>query len=306
MKGFFPVIFILLFSSCASLLNRPYTYIKVETDLDSTVVKVPNDRTNYIAPAIVPVKRSKYDIVLELHNDTINKTVQVPSKLSPAFTVGNLFSAGLYGYLIDLTNPRRFTYPKSVYVDMVSDNIVLNNNYFEPGKGSVFLTCNLPLISQFYSYDGNSYSSQMGVWGIGSGIEYYQTPKEYFSIQFSAMLGVSEELPPDQDLYRKYQSTMAFYIGLRQNFKKQKWHFGLGPAYTSIVNKQYKQYVGTYTKQIYQGIGFSLTSSRQLTKHAYVGVVYTPLVFTRNRFYTIGYQHSISLDFSLKFRVGEI
>ena len=306
MKKYLPVLLLFLLSSCATIFNGPYTIIKVDTNLDSTIVRVNDNPTEFVAPAIVPVKRSKYDLVLKLQNDSINKTVLVPRKLSPAFTIGNLFGAGLYGYIIDLTNPKRFGYPSDVFIDMVSGEVYENYSYTKPKGGAYFLTFNIPLVNQFYVFDGESYYPHIGAWGFGCGLEYYQSSEEYFSIQVSSALGIREELPPDENLYRQARNTNSIQISLRQNFRKEKWHYGIGPSYIGIVQRNYKQFIGTSSTQINQGIGLSVAGSRQLTKRVYVGVEYNPLLITRNRFKTLDYQHSISLKLGLKFRVGAI
>ena len=61
---------------------------------------------------MINLVRSKSDVELIIKKDTMEKTIILNSRLSTAFWLGNFFNgAVIFGYAIDLTNPKRFTYP---------------------------------------------------------------------------------------------------------------------------------------------------------------------------------------------------
>jgi hypothetical protein len=82
--------------------------VDVRSDVDSVKICVNNDTTRwYNTPTLINVERSRNDLKITARKDTIQKQINVKSKLSTAFWVGNIFSGtGILGYAIDLTNPK--------------------------------------------------------------------------------------------------------------------------------------------------------------------------------------------------------
>ena len=110
---------LLTFMSCATLLNGDITRLEIVTTSPATLVlnndtlKSLNNRTP------IKVIREAEPLSITIFNDSIVKKVNINYKSSFAYwaNLGFFYGAGM---LIDMNNPRRYTYPKTVYVDMNS------------------------------------------------------------------------------------------------------------------------------------------------------------------------------------------
>ena len=154
----------LLFSSCATLIHQKTVDINVHSDADSVKICINNDTTRwYNTPTWVNVKRSNDYLLITAKKDNVVKLIPIVSKLSIAFWLGNMFSgAGIFGYAIDMTNPKRFTYPPYVRINFTGSNLYSTRQYktwIESDKNSlslksqnknfVFKFCPLALIDDF-------------------------------------------------------------------------------------------------------------------------------------------------------------
>ena len=118
---------VLLSTSCATLINTRTVRVNVFSDTDSVKVHFNNDSLNWHnLPTNIDVIRSKNNLMITTQKDTTQKQIEVKRRLSTAFWLGNL-SFGPFdvlGYIVDLTNHKRFTYPKTIFIDYN------NNRYY--------------------------------------------------------------------------------------------------------------------------------------------------------------------------------
>ena len=114
----------LFFSSCATLIHQRSADVNVHSDTDSVKICINNDTTRwYNTPTWINVVRSRNDLLITAKKDHVQKLIQINSRLSTAFWLGNMFSGiGILGYAIDLTNPKRFTYPSYVTLNFTGPN----------------------------------------------------------------------------------------------------------------------------------------------------------------------------------------
>jgi hypothetical protein len=123
MRKYYPDLFILimilLLSSCATILNRRSTNMRVYTNIPATIV-FPSIRSNgEISKGDFNVARSKKPLIIKVYNDSISKTFSIKSINSFAYWL-NLCEPpySLIGFLIDRKNAKRFTYPVNIYLDL--------------------------------------------------------------------------------------------------------------------------------------------------------------------------------------------
>ena len=109
-----------LINSCATILNSPAQRIDIITNkhadvaINGAVLANVNKRTKIIALRdIRPVEFSVF-------NDTLSKQLVLGSRNSTAYWLNLYPSLGL-GMLIDKDSPKRYAYPKRVYVDMTNN-----------------------------------------------------------------------------------------------------------------------------------------------------------------------------------------
>jgi hypothetical protein len=112
------LLILFLFTSCATLLNRKTCEVTLSANPAGTKI-IYNDSA-YTAPITLRVMRSKKPLNVTSVYDSICKNFTIRPALNGMFLYGNL--AGLpapVGYLIDLTNPKRFCYGKYNTLDLL-------------------------------------------------------------------------------------------------------------------------------------------------------------------------------------------
>ncbi len=126
------VILILTLSSCATLLNSRYTTLNLVTAQPSTVIIGKDTLKDNSSNRAISVIRNTDALKLTLSNDSLVKTVYVEPSNSLAYWANLCFFYGL-GMLVEMDNPKRYTYPSMVYVDLTDDE----NKYlkFKPFTG---------------------------------------------------------------------------------------------------------------------------------------------------------------------------
>jgi hypothetical protein len=169
--------------------------------------------------------------------DHEQKLIQINSRLSTAFWLGNLYSGiGIFGYAIDLTNPKRFTYPPYVTLIFTGSNQSSTRQYktwIESDKNSlsfksqnknfVFKFCPLALIDDF------SFPTIQGgleirlskriTWYNEVGIKYRQSSFEVSDTSFLKSYGFKVKteiryyLPHIFGLENTNNSMSGYYIG---------------------------------------------------------------------------------------------
>ena len=174
------ILTILIFCSCATLLNSRTDSINIVTS-EPTKIKVLNDTLNKTSEShFIAVERSKKLLEVSVFTDQISKTVNIKSGISIAFWLNLYAPIGLIGFLIDLNNPNRFNYPNTVYIDLNKKE----NNY---------LTFK-PLDSSYSKYKGILKITPLKTVSIlNSGIEIGLEKK--INNSFSAQIMTSNLLP---------------------------------------------------------------------------------------------------------------
>lgn len=130
MKIHLPLIFSiagLLLSSCASIINGPNTRVQINA---STPLKVAirNDTIEVIQSAFITPKRSPQHLTLNV----ITPDTSFVSHIQPISSLAYYFNiAAVYGlgFLIDRTNPKRYTYPIKLWI---RNNKVYDYNHKNP------------------------------------------------------------------------------------------------------------------------------------------------------------------------------
>ena len=171
-KCIFILLIILSCSSCATLFNSRTKKLEIVTDGPATVV-MNNDTLKNINNLRhrTEVLRQRAPLALSVYNDTLSKIITVHSNSSFAFYANFGLFHGL-GMLIDRKNPKRFTYPNTVYISMKDkgsayatiDSGAIRNKFivkFTPLKLAAFTNPGIELSCE--KRTGNHWSSQIMV-----------------------------------------------------------------------------------------------------------------------------------------------
>jgi hypothetical protein len=326
------VVLIVLFSlnSCASIINTEYTQVKLYSKQDSVKVSSSNCDGFSYTPAKLIVKRSKEDLRVQLAIDSVKKEVFIPSKLSTVFWAGNLFSPAIMtGYLIDLTNQKRYTYPRSVYFDFdsldqinfryrtLTDSEKLSklsedvgfNRFYSATKGEMKLRFSVPEANFMHFRKGRFMESTGGFLGFTGEFDYYYADKKYIGLGAGAVINFIVPVPVPYSPYGEYEKSKGYYldficgvdvrrISFRGGIHAAKYSYYKRFAVYDMVNKDsYDSY-----KLVAYRMGVSLSSVFKLSKHFNCGLHYKPSFYTvDSNEYTYG--HLIFFDIALNFNL---
>ncbi|MHB9055152.1 MAG: hypothetical protein ACYC2P_03225, partial [Paludibacteraceae bacterium] len=232
------LILVILFSSCATLVHQRTVDVNVHSD--SVRICINNDTARwYNTPTWINVERSRNDFTLTARKDTIQKQINIKSKLSTAFWLGNIFSGiGVFGYAIDLTNPKRFTYPKNITIDLNSNNPSTGKyrNWLTPEKGLFTFKISIPEGNHFYLNKGNGYGNTFGFLGISGGFEYYFNEKYCLNMDLGALTDFMIPVPAPVDYQGNYQRSFATYGDIQLGSDYKRFHYDFGLQYSRTLH----------------------------------------------------------------------
>ncbi|MDB2385084.1 hypothetical protein N9V96_01285 [Polaribacter sp.] len=134
-----------LLSSCATILNRETTVVKVSADKESSIIF--NKDTIKINSGKIKIypKRSKQDLKITVLKDSLIEDFYFKRKLS------NIVYLNIYNYavglLVDLTNDKRFTYRHNIHfaTDSINNKIILSNKKITYFSKNTFFVYTSPL-----------------------------------------------------------------------------------------------------------------------------------------------------------------
>lgn len=230
MKNTVLIIFIALFlSSCATLLNSRTEKLKIITSKPSRIVIRGDTLRNFRTQKYMKVKRDEAPLSISVVSDSITKNISVKSRNSFTYWL-NLFPTPMLwtGFLIDKNNPKRFTYPHTIYIDINSDK----DNY---------LTYK-PLDCKMSKYHNIIKITPPKLWDLinpGIEISYERKTGNYFATQMmvSYLLPISiwdigDDFKPavqgfsvalEEKFYFRKSAPKGPYIGLEFNYMKNQY-----------------------------------------------------------------------------------
>lgn len=229
-------------TSCATLIHQRTVDLNVHSDTDSVKICVNNDTTRwYNTPTWINVERSRNDLLIIAKKDSVKKMIQVNSKVSTAFWLGNMFSGiGIFGYAIDLTNQKRFTYPSNITINFKSNNLSSNGyrTWLTPEKGLLTFKISIPEGNHFYINKGKGYGNSFGFLGISGGVEYYLSDKYSISSDIGALTDFMIPFPAPVDYFGPHESSSAIYGNIQLGSDISRLHYGAGLQYNkTFFNK---------------------------------------------------------------------
>jgi hypothetical protein len=234
----------LISSSCATLLNSKTDSIKVVTN-EPSILTIDNctlPETSNLH--LVRVERSKDSIEISAFSDHNNKTINISAKNSFAYWLNLYPSIAWTGFLIDNNNPKRYSYPNTVY-------IALNDNK------NTYLTYR-PLDSVYSKYTNILKVTPLkAVSTINSGVEisYEKRVSNSFSTQLAAtylfpasIWDLGNDFMPqikgfrvavEEKYYMKRSAPLGQYISLEFNYLKNNYQaigrFGVADVYSDTT-----------------------------------------------------------------------
>lgn len=306
----FAVLIMVCITSCATIINQKTTELSVFTNPDTAFVSVGiKSDTCYLTPVKLKVPRASKDLLLTFKSDSTEKLIQVESKFSPAFTVGNCFNgAGILGYIIDLTNDKKYTYGRTIYVDLYKSG----NNYlrWHPANEKVLnISCSLAECNFFHAdIDKNQHKNFFGFIGLTGGLEYYYVKRKFISAQTGFIMNFPVPFPIDlHGTDDEFENISSWFIQLQHHNRiGRRFQAGYGLQYT---NTYYSYHGDNPNKQSdnthnFGAIGFSYNTSIRLFPNVFLRANYLPSILKiTNQKVKLDYNHILFFDLMLKYQL---
>lgn len=330
MRIFITFILFVITTSCATVLNKNFTEVDVYSKQDSVKVFF-TDSTGYAyTPVRLQVERSRAPLFLTLEKDSVQKTVIIASKLTPEFLFGNIINGSFYlGYLVDLSNDKRFTYPSKIYCDIESShktNFKYKPNHpptsmpeqpielqkakqFAGEKGTIAIKFSIPEGNSFIINKKNHVGYSWGFLGITTGVDYYYKDKQYIGIGAGALTDFIMPIPAPYDPFGEYERSFGSYIDVIHGFDVHRFscNYGLNASkysyYKSVQTELYPNYVDTLLySHIENRLGVSISSKVKITNYFNCGIRYMPSFYTFNT-HNFRYGHFLFFDIAINFNL---
>ena len=301
------------FISCATLVNKKTIGVSIYSDIDSALVCFKDNDECYITPVTVDLPRSKSDVELIVKKDSVKKEVVLKSKLSGQFWLGNLFNGtGVVGYAVDLSSPKRFTYPKYNFISLADSttNVEPENmhKWIPSVKNQVNIKISVPEGNHFYINKQSCYGSSFGFLGFSSGIEYYYSDRNSINIDFGVMTDFIIPVPAPVDYEGCYNRSFAKYLDIQigRDINSFQFDFGIQGNRTKYQEREtvevYPDYIDTLkysAEQFNAGIAFS--GYYKITNGFCLGMNYYPSFFAWNKGdFDLHYSHLFTFELIFK------
>jgi hypothetical protein len=320
MKFFSILLIVLLFCSCASIrLDETYK-LEIKSDKKS---KVQYRDSTFNLPAEIEVYRSGKPIKLIFFTDSIKKEYNIKPLLHPNFIYGNIISPSCY--LIDMYNPKRFYYGKTIILNSKDSIKVIRESLFKSPilygkdilnqltkeyptkKGKVDFTISIPIATNFEMRPLNEGIKKSVGFGISIGADYYYKKNKFLSLTLSALADklklTSYYDQPPYDNHRIFSQN----ISLTDNFKINRFSLGYGLNFSEngwqyVKSKELETFFETkYIKKYNYNLGFAFNGYYQVFKCFYVGLNYKPTIFQVYPTKKLLYQHVLGIDCQFRF-----
>lgn len=263
MNRYVAILFIAyLFSSCASILNKNKMDVHIYTNTPTQIVycsdTINTEDSNELNTAILTVPRSKEPLQFTLIKDSIKKEASIPSKIDFLFYTNLLIPPG---FLIDLTNKRRYSYKNVLlfdenlsfsylshkkpgeteaqienHLEQVKKGQVKPIDWFSREKGDIYLNFALPFIYPAHTLIRPKYSSYTGggsVLGFAGGLDYYYKKDRFINLTASVTAGGDISIGCGGDWgFEDSERYNLYNISVSHNHRYRKFSFGYGITHT--------------------------------------------------------------------------
>jgi len=290
------LIFGLLLSSCASILNNIVQKVAINSDKRIEVVSVDSSLKILDHNEFFYVVRSRNPLRVNLKIDGKDSTILLKSHNSVAFWANIDFNYGV-GMLVDLKNPKRFAYPKRTYLN-IKDAKVYENRFAPTLKGTINWNIAIPYVNSFNIKTTGMNKNLAGFWGFETGLDYYYKDNRFLSFNAGAATNFLVPVPAPVDIFGENQTSSGLYLNLRNNYDVGRFTLGYGLSYSKLYWQITNNSDSTFIPQSKSNsaFGISLNSSYRFGESFRLGLLYQPYFFSSEKKFTTDYQYQISIE----------
>ncbi|WP_353116818.1 hypothetical protein [Myroides odoratus] len=312
---------LLLLTSCATVLNEDSRLIYFYSSKNLEKIKVKD--SIYELPVQLNLARSKEDLKVVMVTDSTDLTYTIKAERDKKFLYLNLTGVlfAPVNYAVDLTNHKRFAYPKSVYLDPLSADGMLHEGvglgrekrgkrrYFryEPDteKGDLFFYGTFSPIN-YMSFDLPDVSTRRSGTGIGLGeigASFYYTSTDYISLGVGAYSTVAFIPVFNRNILYAYTIKVA-------NFHQfNRLNVGYGVFFGGSKNKvetrayNYNEELDSLEEGRHTTVGLVGSVNFEVIKNFHVGVSYKPSLYRVSVPKKKVSNHLLSLELTYKLKL---
>lgn len=300
----------LLFTSCATILNRNWINSTIYTTAPSVIVFNTDTVKTIGNKAQLKLEREKKIVEIIAITDSLEKKVLINPKSSIAFYSNIYFNYGI-GMLVDRANPKRYTYPHRIYINS-SDTIGRSFGHGHANnKGELLLHLSLPYINSFHlTPENEGTKTNTGFWGFTAGLDYYHSKNQFINFSVSAVTDFFVPVPAAVDISGEYELMASKYLSISNNHKIRRFSLGYGLSYSRnfwafIYSDRFGAPPPSRDPVNKNNItlGLIFPSYFQIGENFNIGVVYRPTFYRPDLLNKFAYEHLISLDLAWKIRL---
>jgi hypothetical protein len=294
---------LILLNSCATIMNDRHTTTTLYTNSPTKVVVNQDTFSTVNNQLPLSLLRGKKPVSILIITDSAEKVHSINSKNSFAY-YGNIICNYGVGMFIDRNNPKRYTYPRRVYLN-VSDTLNEFLTVERSHKGKVFLHLSLPHVNSFLlSPENESARTNTGFWGISIGLHYFHQNNQFLNVSVSGVADFFVAIPAAVDISGEYGLMSSRYLSFSNNHNIKRFSFGYGFSYAK--NTWDLRYYDRFNppppsrdpvKKSNDALGLVFSSYYQAGKSFNLGVIYRPTVYRLDAQPSFQYEHLLSLDF---------
>lgn len=295
----------LLLSSCAAILNKKTSAVLVKTTKPCEIIYNQDTVSTVNNQAWLTFKRGKKPLSFSIWSDSTRKTI-VRQPVNSSTYYLNVFNYGI-GFLVDLKNPKRFSYDP-VNLDTPVERTPKREKS-TPEKESLYLHVSVPEVNNFLlKPDGYGKQISTGCLGVIGGLDYYYADNRFVSITGGIATDFPFPFPAPLDRFDPYESVFTTFLSIAHNHKINYFSVGYGLSYTRNSWGIYPGMSGSdpdveYVEEINNSAGAIITAYYRISRTFHIGIIYRPTFIrfeTENRF---AYEHLLTLDLAWKIRL---
>ena len=296
--------------SCATILNPSYKAMTIYTPGPSKIIIKKDTLHTEANEAHFLVRRSMDPLSLRVIADSSNQSLSIPAKNSFAYFLNIAYNYGL-GMLVDQNNPKRYTYPRRIYLDTTGKGGVRYQPNLGAKKGEVNVHISMPFLNSFLqkpTQDGTK--SSTGFLGLAFGLDYYHHNNQYLKLGFSTVSDFFSPLPAPYYVEggRDYLNSALGYLSNHHRIKRLDWGYGLSLAENRwgvdnyIDDPDSNPAQGSQRKRSVSA-GLMFSGHYFIGPSFHIGLQYFPSFWRLYENHGFRYEHVISLDLAWKIRL---
>lgn len=306
----------LFLTSCATILNKDSKPVYFYSQKNDETIKVKD--STYNLPVQLNLPRAKEDLQVVMVTDSTDLNYTIKAQLDKKFLGLNLIGLVMapVNYAVDLTNHRRFEYPRIVYLDpMRADGMPTRQEEYgsnkrrdkhfnrvpEAKKGNLYLFGTfIPLNYTYLDIPGvDGVRSEMGT-GVGEvGFNYYYSNRSYLSLG----AGLTTRMFLFPILIEGY--SLAYTISLSNFYQIDALHLGYGAFWGHTENREDVDQNDRVDRKhnSHNTIGVMLAAHVEIGRNFYVGLSYKPSLYRVSAPKEWVSNHIVNLELTYKLKL---